>query len=362
MAKFRVLTDLLFWTITRILKPFKAKKKCILIIRPDAIGDFILWLPYASSLRERFPRSDFEITLVANKLWADWSRELLDFDEILEIDRKKLKGSLSYRYHFASKLLRSFEQVLYPCYSKEWDGVFISMIPFSSQKKAWKGDAANISPALEKLTNYFFDKLLDGIGPTTQELSKNNLFHDLISQPNYCLPTKKYRIIDSKYVVFGPGAGSEGRRWPIERFLALAEYIHHQFKLEIILCGGPNESELAKAFEGLSFIHNYIGRTNLSELAGIIEQSELVVTNETSLAHLANLVERPSLCFLGGGHFGRFMPLASPHKQICIFEKMSCYNCDWKCIQSHIEGEAYPCIANLSLEQAKLGCRELLKA
>src|SRR5258708_4862161 len=59
----------------------------ILLVRLDALGDFVLWLPMARTLRQfYFGR---KLILLANSQWADLARGLPYWDEVWPVDVKR---------------------------------------------------------------------------------------------------------------------------------------------------------------------------------------------------------------------------------------------------------------------------------
>jgi len=79
------------------------------------------------------------------------------------------------------------------------------------------------------------------------------------------------------------------------------------------------------------------------------------VGNDTSAVHIAAAVGTPSVCILGGGHYGRFLPYATEtDKQVSpipVTHQMDCFNCNWQCTQPHRKGDAAPCISNIQVNQ-----------
>ena len=99
---------------------------------------------------------------------------------------------------------------------------------------------------------------------------------------------------------------------------------------------------------------NLCGQTTLPNLAGLLSQSLLTISNDTGIVYLSSAIGTSSICILGGGHFGRFVPFpelpGGENKLTTIFHKMNCYGCDWKCIYSIKKGESVPCISNISVD------------
>ena len=50
--------------------------KLILIIRQDAIGDFVMWLDTAKEYRKLYPPEKYKVVLVGNKIWCDLAKKL----------------------------------------------------------------------------------------------------------------------------------------------------------------------------------------------------------------------------------------------------------------------------------------------
>src|SRR2546426_8798046 len=65
----------------------KDSRSTVLVVRLDAIGDFLLWTGSVPALTNLYPAAVFRLVLVANRVWADLARSLGVFDEIVELDR-----------------------------------------------------------------------------------------------------------------------------------------------------------------------------------------------------------------------------------------------------------------------------------
>jgi ADP-heptose:LPS heptosyltransferase len=89
------------------------------------------------------------------------------------------------------------------------------------------------------------------------------------------------------------------------------------------------------------------GKTDLLQLAAIFKHSVLYIGSETGPLHLAVAVGTPTVCILGGGHFGRFYPYGDLRKHRAVFQKMDCYHCNWECIY-----EVPHCIRDITVEAA----------
>ncbi|MDG6103797.1 glycosyltransferase family 9 protein [Dactylosporangium aurantiacum] len=101
--------------------------------------------------------------------------------------------------------------------------------------------------------------------------------------------------------VVHPGAKSGRRRWPVDRFAAVARQLAadgHQ----VVLTGGPGEEAAAHAVAtaaGLDRSAVLAGRTGLGELAAVIARARLLVSGDTGVAHLATAFRTPSVVLFG---------------------------------------------------------------
>ncbi len=98
-----------------------------------------------------------------------------------------------------------------------------------------------------------------------------------------------------------PGAASAARRWPAERWSALARALTAQGH-RVVISGGPSEIELAGRVArgaGLPPESVLAGRAGVLELAGAVSAAARVVSGDTGVAHLATALRRPSVVLFG---------------------------------------------------------------
>jgi ADP-heptose:LPS heptosyltransferase len=75
----------------------------------------------------------------------------------------------------------------------------------------------------------------------------------------------------------------------------------------------------------------------LAELADAIRSATLVLTVETFAAHLAAAMDAPTVCLVGGGHYGDFGPWHNSMRQRWVTHLLPCFGCDWRCSRSRVE-------------------------
>ena len=158
------------------------------------------------------------------------------------------------------------------------------------------------------------------------------------------------------YYIVVPGAGAQYRQWPQENFARIAREVHELTGLKAVICGNQSETRLAESLCRLQpdIFHDWAGKTSLQELVAIIHGAKFVLSNETSAVHIAAALKVPSVCILGGGHFGRFLPYPLGDEEegfapVPVYEQMDCYNCNWDCVYTFVDGCPAPCVERVKV-------------
>ncbi|MFL6116118.1 MAG: glycosyltransferase family 9 protein [Catenulispora sp.] len=102
-------------------------------------------------------------------------------------------------------------------------------------------------------------------------------------------------------VVIHPGAAAPARRWPADRFAAVAAVLHRRGH-RVVITGGAAERPLALEVArraGLCPAAVLAGATTLTDLARLVADAALVISGDTGTAHLATAYRRPSVVLFG---------------------------------------------------------------
>ena len=353
--------------------------KTILLIRPDHIGDFVLWLDQAKEYRKGFP--EHKIVLLCSPGAAEIAKCTPYFDEILLIiegrtsDKKYMYGLLQQvnRYYY--------DKVIYPSYGRAVEhGDWIVHNTRAKEKIAFEypdGAARHITripgnkKKLVRRLDSWYTRIVHGKEEVLMELERNAEFGNKVLPHKYTpyLPLFPFEVPQiskipfSQYAVFVMGAFVPKRRWPVEKFAAVARQI---FPLPIVLCGAEQEAPLVKEFVSLvgseneKYILNIVGQTSELELVSAIKYATFLLGNDTGTAHIAVATRTPSVCLYGGGHYGRFFPYhvdnikeedkrVLPH--VVTIHNHSCFGCDLFCRYPLVHG-CWPCCYNIEVDDA----------
>jgi heptosyltransferase-2 len=112
------------------------------------------------------------------------------------------------------------------------------------------------------------------------------------------------RLPDGPLVAVFPGANAPARRWPLERFGAVARTLAEE-GFGVVALGGPGERDLtARVAASSAGVVDLGGRTDLVDLAAILSVCDLVVTNDTGPMHLAGAVGTATVSLWGSSDPG----------------------------------------------------------
>ncbi len=125
-----------------------------------------------------------------------------------------------------------------------------------------------------------------------------------------------HRLKEGEYVMIAPGGGINPRqnvfekRWGNQKFADLCNLISDQWKLPIVLTGSPQEALIGEeiAAEPSEGLIDLIGKTSFRQTAGLIAQSKMLVSNDSSVMHLAVAFKTPSLAIFGPSNPKSLLP------------------------------------------------------
>ncbi len=362
--------------------PRPDKRKKVLLVRLDRIGDFALYAPFASALRKRFPAEQYEITLLGRSIWMPLAQKLFSFEHWLTLDPQNFLDNTQYRHETLRELATSgFDYLLQARFYREAlveDLIAMainapSSLAFSTSKihfqpkllRCIDGVYADRVDSAELLQMHELDRNWAFLKSLKFDFNGGELDNPWLNPAGGALPKAE---ITGKYVVILPGSGkAEKCIWPPERFGQLARRASLA-KFQVVLAGTADESELAKAViqsAGINNAINLTGKQSIEEFAGLLQGAELVIGNDSGGIHMAAMSGIPSLVIAGQGQPGAFLPYPNSVgiKGICrplvlSTKPLPCAGCKWSCTQTG--SEKFRCLNDIPVEEARLTMEKLL--
>jgi ADP-heptose:LPS heptosyltransferase len=272
----------------------------LLVMRLDNIGDVIMTSPALKALRENLPES--KITLMASPSGALTAPLLPWIDEVLpwRVLWQDL-GSLSFdpdrewqliealKGFDAVIILTSFSQSPHPA------GLLCALagIPLRLGESK-EQDFATLTHAIPALPDsvHQVDRnlhLIESIGVKVHDR------HLDLKIPNtfYC---------PSDYILLNPWTSCQSRNYSLDRFAEAAFALSQKTGYPIVITGVEKDRSKAQVLlEKLGDrAIDQIGKTTLSELTDLVAHAKLVITNNTSVMHIADATETPQVVLFAG--------------------------------------------------------------
>ncbi len=158
------------------------------------------------------------------------------------------------------------------------------------------------------------------------------------------------------FAILHTGARAVLRRWPADRYLALAQWLRDSYQLQIVLPGGKEDAEgidqLISKFGPGAF--RFTEGFDLLDFAVLCEKAKLFVGNESGPMQIADTTQVPILGLFGPGVERVFYPRSVKSK--VIHEILECNPCD----QIHCRYPENTCMQRIELEFVKREIAALL--
>lgn len=323
----------------------------ILVIDFGQLGDVVMSLPALRGIRQRFPQA--RITVAAGKPAADVVRLSGYSDETLEVDRVGLRDgpvllSIGRILKFVSKVRKLKFDFVIDLHSLSETNLlgFLSGAPNRlyarrpNRSLDWLSNFKPRPPA-EANENHLIDRYLDVLKPleiaNLQRIPYLKTSSSADASVEKLLKREKVNT-GSLLVGLFPGAGHPGRRWPVERFAELADYLIRNDRVRVIVFAGPEESAFVQTMRGMfpsSTI--FFDRLTITQLISAQARLTLFIANDTGPAHTAAAVGTSVMVLLDRPTPHHYIPVGEGHRIICA-----------------------PTIKHISVEQVYSAAHELL--
>lgn len=351
------------------------KKKKVLIFQVDAFGDNILFLDIAKEFRKIYPKTEYKLYLICQSTYKVLYEGQDYFDEYILMSgqylssyKDKLKRAIDrYKLFYCTSGIH-FDIIVNPWWGRKAFADSLVRLFSAKEKIGMDGNVMMISTQKQKeKADRWYTKIIHIEDQRKMALQIQAEFmqklgnYEFKPQMPYLKPTKvDGDFLSEKYFIIFPGASTDRRRWPIERFAEITLRIVQKAGWTPVICGGGGEKWLAEkikeANKDITFI-DMVGKTSILELIEWIRRADFLFTNETSAIHIAGATKTASMAILGHGVYGNYFPYnfdgMNPNEVPEEISKViSCTGCNWVCDKVTPNSETFPCIENISIEYA----------
>jgi heptosyltransferase-2 len=278
------------------------------------VGDAAMTVPALRELRRVLPGA--HLTL-ATRPWAEALFAGAEFvDEVIAVSDAKSSARSVWADARAWRSLRFDLAVLFPNSFAPALAAALARVPvrigYATQGRAallthplpvpeWRGRRhevfyyLNIIAGLERILRGSTD--IDKREPDSSLAVKEDARRDALAL------LRESGATDSRpLVALCPGStNSRAKRWPSERFAALADMLAERAGAQVFLIGAREELDISEEVARLtrSRPHILTGKTNLAQTAALLSVADLLVTNDTGPAHVAAAVGCPVVVIFG---------------------------------------------------------------
>lgn len=118
------------------------------------------------------------------------------------------------------------------------------------------------------------------------------------------------------------------RRWPLDQFEGLVKAFRERYpEYHIVLIGAKNEADYVAHFhERFDDMHisSVAGKTTFNQLMRVLDNSELLITNDTGPLHLAASLDKPTVALFGPCAPAQY---GSMDKVVPVYKGLYCSPC-----------------------------------
>ncbi|MEP6903531.1 MAG: glycosyltransferase family 9 protein, partial [Actinomycetota bacterium] len=120
--------------------------------------------------------------------------------------------------------------------------------------------------------------------------------------------------LSKKTVALGVGStNSRAKRWPAESYAKLNDLLQNDLQVNVVLVGAKDEAEVSGEVFAKSKKKPIIltGQTNLAQIVAVLAETDLLVSNDMGLAHIAPAVGTGTIVIFGPTNEKTTQPIGS---------------------------------------------------
>ena len=303
----------------------------ILVIDFGQLGDVVLSLPALRAVREKFPHA--RITVMVGKPAGEVVRLAGYANEVIDVDRVSLRDgnkfvSIARIFKLVGKVRQEkFDFVIDLNSLSETN--LLGFLSGASQRLYARRPGRSLDflsnyaprPQKEDKQKHIIDRYFDVLQPLGISGKSRAPFLKTSPRNDFAVEAllkKQKAHTGSLLVGLFPGAGHACRRWPIERFAELADFLVRNDRVKIIVFAGPEERSMIPQMRTIFPASTiFMDRLTIPQLASAQARLTLLVSNDTGPMHIAAAVGTSVVVMLDCPKPHGFVPVGDQHRIIC---------------------------------------------
>ena len=365
----------------------------ILVVKLATLGDLLLATPALRALRETYPdaKIDLLVTPASADLLAGWDV----LDRIIVLDKYLFDHPGQILEH-PQNLLR-LQHFWHDLHKEHYDAVLLMhhlTLPFGRLKHhtLMRASGAKWRVGLDNGHGWFLNVRVEDDGFGAMHEAEYNLavaeaVDAFTSDKHLTLPLSEQDYAQAWKLLYGEesplntphpiiamhagsGGYSTARRWAPERFAQLADTLFHDVGGQLLLMGGPEETELNEGIIAMMQsnmpVRNLAGKGSIKVAAAVLGQADLFIGNDSGLMHMATAVGTPTVAIFGLTNSKAWSPFTGgrPGQQAVVVKlDLPCMPCFYR---GHDLGTpegcmTRDCLALLGVDPVAVAARRLLR-
>ena len=341
----------------------------ILLLRNDALGDFMISIPLMMQIHEAAAKRGTTVTVVVSEPMRDFAGACPFFDTVISIPARKDMGSFRKRISLFRKFagLRADVVINLPIFSRCAIEDFI--VHFIKAERKFTLENLKIFPVFpgtEEFRNrtkfiysgilkYDPEKTLQENETALASAALNEHFSPRPGTLDFLRPLPDPPAPGAQeYYLIVPGSADPRKCWEKEKFASLIDSITEvRPDLRAVMIGSSGDKEISRAVVECcthkEAVADLCGRTTLMQLIALVDKAQFVITNDTGPLHIAALLRRRTFCLTGLGHWGAYVPNRLYETVDCIHSECDCARCSWMC-RKETNPAVFPCVRAIEPE------------
>lgn len=272
----------------------------VLAVRLDSMGDVLMTTPALRAIRENVEH----VTLLTSPAGAAVARLIPEIDEVIVYAAPWMKAS-------ANAPVADDRAMIERLAGKRFDAAIVftvfSQTPFPAAMLARLADIPRVLLHARERAYGLASNEVRETEPESGIRHEVQRHLDLVATLGWTPSDNRLSMVPpveaqehvaalnlprGRWCVVHPGASAPSRRWPAEYFAETVRLLGAR-GWQCVLTGDAHETELCASIAADASARNLAGQLDLGELAALIGQAPLIMTNNSGPAHIAAAMGTP---------------------------------------------------------------------
>ena len=340
-----------------------SENKAILVVRLSAIGDIVMASPLIHALRRHYPES--HIAWLVQPESAPLLRDHPALDEVIVWPRSRWQKLWRQKRLFA--LLQEIRALRTDLRRRDFSLVIdLQGLLKSGLLARLSGAGRRIGLGSREGSQWLMTEVLPRGGEAGLIGSEYRYLAERMQ-----LPVDDFRMhigvgeasqadvrqlqlsVGAAYAVLCPFTTRPQKHWFVAHWRALIPQLSDALGMAVMMLGGPDDVEAARAIAEGTEVIDLVGKTGLQTAAGLIRDSRLLIGVDTGLTHMGIAFDRPTICLFGSTR--PYLRSDSSRTRV-IYHALACSPCR----RRPTCGGAFTCLREITPEEVMREVRSLL--